>query len=70
LELYPLPGCKISGAILKRVPTKVLLERCLSLTSNMQVETPKSASFTIPLLSSSMIPGCNPYEYVIVDEDN
>ncbi|KAK8349016.1 hypothetical protein V6Z11_A06G116800 [Gossypium hirsutum] len=51
--LYPLPAHQ------KGVPTKVLLERCLSLTSNMQVETPKSASFTIPLLSSSMIPGCN-----------
>ncbi|TYH07100.1 hypothetical protein ES288_A08G206200v1, partial [Gossypium darwinii] len=70
LELYPLLGCKISGAILKRVPMKVFLERCLFPASNMQVETPKSVSFTVPLLSSNMCPACNRYEYVLVDEDN
>ncbi|TYG95342.1 hypothetical protein ES288_A11G260500v1, partial [Gossypium darwinii] len=70
LELYPLLGCKTFGAILKRVPTKVFLERYLSPASNMQVETPKSASFTMPLLSSSMFPACNPYEYVLVDKGN
>jgi len=90
LELYPLPGCKTSGAILQfevkvrgehlpikiqlrtqitkniitdetyqhGVPTKVFLERCRSPVSNMQAETPKSASFTIPLVSSRMFPAC------------
>lgn len=41
------------------VPTKVFLERRLSPVSNMQADTPKSASFTIPLLSSNMFPACN-----------
>lgn len=40
------------------VPTKVFLARCLSPVSNMQAETPKSASFTTPFVSSSIFPAC------------
>ncbi|KAK8365762.1 hypothetical protein V6Z11_A02G075500 [Gossypium hirsutum] len=52
-ELYPLLGYKTS-AHQQGVPTKVFLELYLSPASNMQVETPKSTSFTVPLFSSSM----------------
>ncbi|EOY13379.1 Uncharacterized protein TCM_031939 [Theobroma cacao] len=70
LELYPVPGCMTSGAIQQGVPTKVFLDSCLSPESNMQSETPKSASLTVPLLSSSIFPALDPDEYVLVGEDN
>lgn len=38
------------------VPTKVFLDRCLSPLSNMHAETPKSPSFTAPLVSSNIFP--------------
>lgn len=41
------------------VPTKVFLDLCLSTLSNMQADTPKSASLTAPLASSSIFPACN-----------
>lgn len=41
------------------VPTKVFLERCLSPVSNMHADTPKSANFMEPLLSTNIFPAWN-----------
>jgi hypothetical protein len=40
------------------VPTNVFLALCLSPLSNMEAETPKSPSLTIPGLSIRMLPAC------------
>jgi hypothetical protein len=60
LKLYSINlihSIKIQECIYQHgVPTNVFLDLCLSPLSNMQAETPKSPSFTIPALSIRMLP--------------
>ena len=46
------------------VPTKVILERCLSPVSNIHADTPKSPSLIVPFPSTKIFPACNPVNEV------